>query len=378
MALGVTTNTGCVENAAPVVVGLFKHASDAHAAIEELRAQGFSSNQIGAAFRTRAHETSYSRTGVGAPAHESWWDKVKDAFAGEPTTDERRANTEGYARGDHEYDYTGTDFEGSLVGTGIPSDRAAYLLRSLESGGAIVTVRDAGRVDDAEQTLSAHNGNFRHEQTTDVSSAGSIYGGVRAAEAGYTEPVAADPNLYGAGEDVTGRRGVDPEFSEERAANVDYADRTGTTNASATDSPVGTTDRMQLFGEVLRIHKDRISRGEVRVHKDVVSEKQTIEVPVAREELVLERVAVDRNTPASATSIGDSQEIRVPLSEERVRVEKQPVLREEVRVGKREVSNVEAVEDTVRHEEVRVDSDVDTPKREVTGEELPGELRRHG
>ena len=147
----------------------------------------------------------------------------------------------------------------------------------------------------------------------------------------------------------------------------------GGTNAGEYDG-----DRLQLFGEVLRVHKERISRGEVRVRKDVVTENQTIEVPVTREELVLERVAVSPNTPASSANIGRSQEIRVPLSEDSVRVEKQPVVREEVIVGKREVSDVARVGDEVRHEELRVDSDVDTPKRTATGEDLPGDVRRRG
>ena len=74
---------------------------------------------------------------------------------------------------------------------------------------------------------------------------------------------------------------------------------------------------MQLFGEVLRVHKERINQREVRVRKDVITENQTIDVPVMREELVLERVAVSGNTPAPSANIGRGQEIRVPLSEER-------------------------------------------------------------
>jgi uncharacterized protein (TIGR02271 family) len=84
------------------------------------------------------------------------------------------------------------------------------------------------------------------------------------------------------------------------------------------------------------------------------------------------------NTPASSANIGRSQEIRVPLSEDSVRVEKQPVVREEVIVGKREVSDVARVNDDVRHEELRVDSDAATPKRTAAGEDLPGDLRRRG
>jgi uncharacterized protein (TIGR02271 family) len=126
------------------------------------------------------------------------------------------------------------------------------------------------------------------------------------------------------------------------------------------------------------VHKERISRGEVRVRKDVISENQTIEVPVMREELVLERVQVSGETPASSANIGGSQEIRIPLSEEKVRVEKQAVVREEVNVGKREVAGVETVNADVRREELRVDPDPETPKRSASGEELPGQVRRHG
>jgi uncharacterized protein (TIGR02271 family) len=127
----------------------------------------------------------------------------------------------------------------------------------------------------------------------------------------------------------------------------------------------------------LRVHKERINRGEVRIHKDVVTENQTIEVPVTREELVLERVPVSGTSPVPSSSIGSAQEIRVPLTEETVRLEKQAVVREEVLVGKREVENVATVGDAVRREELRVDSDEVTPRRAAIGEDL-GDLRRRG
>jgi uncharacterized protein (TIGR02271 family) len=121
----------------------------------------------------------------------------------------------------------------------------------------------------------------------------------------------------------------------------------------------------------------RINRGEARIRKDVVTENQTIEVPVMREELMLERVAVSGNTPAPEANIGSGQEIRVPLSEEKVRLEKEPVLREEVNVGKREVQDVTSVSGDVRHEELRVD-DSQAPRRGAASEEIAGDLRRRG
>ena len=59
-------------------------------------------------------------------------------------------------------------------------------------------------------------------------------------------------------------------------------------------------------------------------------------------------------------------------------MEKQPVVREEVVVGKREVADVARVGGDVRHEELRIDSDVETPKRTAAGEELSEDVRRRG
>ena len=156
-----------------------------------------------------------------------------------------------------------------------------------------------------------------------------------------------------------------------------YVDRRPVGDLNRVDDAGRRGERIQLFGEVLRVHKERINRGEVRVRKDVVTENQTIEVPVTREELVLERVAVSGNTPAPSANIGSGQEIRIPLSEDKVRLEKEPVLREEVSVGKREVQDVARVSGDVRREELRVD-DSEAPKRSATGEEVAADLRRRG
>ncbi len=368
-----------------VVVGLFQNATEAHQAVTQLRASGFTSRQIGAAFRSGQSESYGDQTASSGTTinhdHESWWDKVKDAFRGDDRPEEDSGvNAAGagytsgnYSRDQYEYDFANDDFEGSLKEAGIPAQRAAYLTRSLEQGGAIVTVKDADRPQQAEQILSANGGRVRYEETggsnartevTGVPSAGAYTAtGVNTPRAETGQPLSdpASDALSTSGSPIGGQRSVEQP-------------RTGTENAGL--------DRIQLFGEVLRVHKDRINRGEVRVRKDVLTENQTIEVPVTREEFVLERVPVEGNTPAPSANIGREQEIRVPLTEETVRVEKQPVIREEVIVGKRQVADVETVNDSVRHEELRVDSDVDSevtsPRRGVAGEDVDDELRRRG
>jgi uncharacterized protein (TIGR02271 family) len=136
----------------------------------------------------------------------------------------------------------------------------------------------------------------------------------------------------------------------------------GFEDVSADSTATGEVDqdyRIQLRGEVLRTFKERVQRGAVRLRKEVVTENKTVEVPVTREELVVERLPVSGQEAANAGEIGSDKEIRVPLSEERARVEKQPVVNEEVRVGKRAVQKTERVSDDVRHEELRVNKEGD-------------------
>jgi uncharacterized protein (TIGR02271 family) len=372
------TNATDVGTTTHVVVGLFDNADDAHQAINQLRGNGFSSNQIGAAFRGRSLDRYTDRSDATTPSgsvhHENWWEKIKDAFRPDDKVETRRGvaadstlAADPNAEAEYEYDFADEDFHGSLEGAGIPADRAAYLTRNLQAGGAIVTVRDANRAAEAEQIVSANHGKVRYEDAPGTAIAASDFRG--------------DVVTPG----VPGTEYTDRDLANPDETTIDAADSTGreitdTGYVGRNPATAGefAGDRVQLFGEVLRVHKERISRGEVRVRKDVVTENQTIEVPVTREELVLERVAVSPNTPASSANIGRSQELRVPLSEDSVRVEKQPVVREEVIVGKREVSDVARVGDDVRHEELRVDSDLDTPKRTAAGEDLSGDRRHSG
>jgi uncharacterized protein (TIGR02271 family) len=120
--------------------------------------------------------------------------------------------------------------------------------------------------------------------------------------------------------------------------------------------------RIQLLSEVLRVEKERVSKGEVRLRKEVTTERQTVEVPVEREEIVIERVPVEGAETATG-EIGANREIRVPLSEEKVKVEKRPVVTEEVRAGKKVVQDTKAVSDDVKQERLKVEKegDVDVP-----------------
>ncbi len=126
--------------------------------------------------------------------------------------------------------------------------------------------------------------------------------------------------------------------------------------------PQGRT--VELREEELQARKQSVEAGQVRIGKEVVEEQKTLQVPVTREEVTVERHPVARQP--SDRPIGDGGEtIQVPVREEQVSVEKRPVVTEEIEVGKREVQETQQVSGTVRREEARIEGqgDVDVERK---------------
>ncbi len=138
---------------------------------------------------------------------------------------------------------------------------------------------------------------------------------------------------------------------------------TGAT-AARTGHAAGTAEggqTVQVREEQLHARTQPVETGEVRVRKEVHTEHKTMEVPVQREEVVVERHApTGRGT---SSDIREGEEIRVPVMEEQVVVEKTPVVKEEVTVGKRVVQDTERVAGEVRKEEVHVEREGDVDVR---------------
>ena len=98
--------------------------------------------------------------------------------------------------------------------------------------------------------------------------------------------------------------------------------------------------------ERLHAEKRPVETGEVTVRKEVHTENKTLEVPVQREKVVIERTPVHGRAATEGVAAGDIREgeqIRVPVREEQVNVSKEPVVTEEVKVGKRVVQDTERV-----------------------------------
>jgi uncharacterized protein (TIGR02271 family) len=211
---------------------------------------------------------------------------------------------------------------GALAGLGIPEDDAAYYETEFRSGRTLVTVQAGTRAPEAWGILQQFGASRRSTDTATPSTASS-------AASGGTHYTATSSAAH-----------------------------TGTSHTA------GTSQTVRLHEEHLKAEKTPVQTGEVRVHKEVHTTQQTIQVPVTREEVVVERRPVSGSaSTTSASDIKPGQEIRIPVREERVHVTKETVPTEEVSVGKRQVTENQEVSGTVRKEEVRVEREGDVEVR---------------
>lgn len=210
-----------------------------------------------------------------------------------------------------------------LASMGASQDDASYFQQEYEAGRSIVTVLAGKRMQEATALLERYGGyaaNRRSAQTTNSTQ------------------------------------------------TTDY----GTTAGSRVQE-TGTEgeQNLRLREEQLRVQKEPVETGEARLRKDVVTEQKSIDVPVTREEVYIER-RPGSGQPADQP-IGEGETYRVPVREEQVTVEKQPYVREEVAMGKRPVQETKQVSDTVRREEAHVERTGDANVQGSDVEDVSGQ-----
>jgi uncharacterized protein (TIGR02271 family) len=110
-----------------------------------------------------------------------------------------------------------------------------------------------------------------------------------------------------------------------------------------------------VLAETLDIDKRRVETGRVRIRKTVHEHEETVDPPLWREEVVIERVPINRvvNEPLSAHSEGET--LILPLLEEVFVVEKRLLLKEEVHITKRRIDTHAPQRITLRREEAAVE-----------------------
>jgi len=307
------------------IVGVFEDRRTADGAVADLKKAGFRDDQIGVAMRQTERGGDSSTAGSGDT--EAGEGAVTGVVAGLglgalaglgvlsgviPVIGPAIAGgTLGIILSNAAAGAAVAGLAGALIGYGIPEEDASYYNQEFEAGRSIVTVQAAGRADEAMAILRRHG--------------------------------AWDRSAGG--------------------ATVATAGREATTAGATTARTGREADTMQLKEERLRAEKHPVQTGEVRVTKEVHTETKHIDVPVQREEVVIERTPVQAHAAhgASAGEIRAGEEIRIPVREEQVSVHKDTVVTEEVGVGKRVVQDTEQVAGQVRKEEVKVErkGDVD-------------------
>lgn len=118
------------------------------------------------------------------------------------------------------------------------------------------------------------------------------------------------------------------------------------------------TIKVPLMEEELEATKTSRQTGELRVRKIVHTELRHITVPLAHEEVRVERVKIDRYREPEA---GESREafqektISMPVMDEEVVLSKHAKVREEVRLTKERRTEQRDVSDQVRKEDLEID-----------------------
>ena len=146
------------------------------------------------------------------------------------------------------------------------------------------------------------------------------------------------------------------------AGTVTGADRTDRAETEGYDTSGPTTDdAMTRSEEQLHVGTERVETGRARLRKYVVTEHETVTVPVSREEVRLEREPITDANVGDALSGPDisEEEHEVVLTEERPVVAKETVPVERVRLGTETVTDTERVDADVRKEEIALEDDDD-------------------
>jgi uncharacterized protein (TIGR02271 family) len=116
---------------------------------------------------------------------------------------------------------------------------------------------------------------------------------------------------------------------------------------------------LRLYEERLVANKRREKTGEVAIGKHVESETARVSVPIEKEHVVIERVTPEdagRVVSAQEANFREGEVTRVELHEETPEVRKEAFVREEVRVKKVVERDTVETQETVRHEELDVNS----------------------
>lgn len=106
---------------------------------------------------------------------------------------------------------------------------------------------------------------------------------------------------------------------------------------------------IQLHEEHLDISKKHVPLSQVKTHKEVITEERTIKIPVSRIELVIEKEDL---TPSSSNET--IEVMRIPISEERIDINKQMIQLEEVSINTHKFEEIEHINELLKKEKLDI------------------------
>ncbi|MFY9945322.1 MAG: YsnF/AvaK domain-containing protein [Exiguobacterium chiriqhucha] len=303
-------------------VGTYYQESELVSKIDELRAQGHSEDDLYVVVKDKSN-LSMVRGETDAEVKEtkaSWLDRFFGVADG---GDEVR----------HTFDKLG-----------FSEEETARHHQDIENGGMVLLLdKNDGVFDDGR------NDTFEGGRTSaGYGSEGNEAGNMTARDFG------TGTGVTGAGIGATGAGVNSNRFND---MDEDIRNRTDLTDEQ----------KLELHEERLLVNKERVQTGEVRVEKDVVEREERVDVEVEHDEVYVERRRVDGDREATGHSFDattDRDEIRVPVTEERVDVTKKDVVAEEIIVGKEKVKDTETVRETLRKEEAHIEGEDDLRHRD--------------
>lgn len=129
-------------------------------------------------------------------------------------------------------------------------------------------------------------------------------------------------------------------------------------NSNQQESKESEDQKLRLRKEELDVSKNRVDIGKVEFGKEIIEEQQTLNIPVIREEVVIERKSI--NEP-SDKPIGEDEDehFSLSVSEEKVEVGKHTVVTGEITAHKREIEENREIKETIRREEACINKDGD-------------------
>ena len=125
--------------------------------------------------------------------------------------------------------------------------------------------------------------------------------------------------------------------------------------SAAVENAAGEKVVVPVVAEELAVGKREVEAGRVRITKLVREEQQTVDQPLFAEQVVVERVPVNRVVQTAPAVRHEGDTMIVPLLEEVLVVEKRLMVREELRVTKRRTETHQPQTVTLRKEDVKVE-----------------------